>query len=290
MSQPLQRSVLGNLTRIAAGGQGIVYTAPGIRTTVSEKMVFKEYKPPFQAQLDVAALAAMPRFLTALPATAAHRLISIAAWNCGLVEDNGKVVGFVMPRIPDQFAWTMTFPGGPKTKTTELQHLLNHPDMLYNWGHVISLIERLGLIRSFATNLNFMHQIGIVVGDLSPKNLLFSFAGGSAQAYFIDTDAMIVNGRTALPPVETPGWSVPPGEPPATAQADTYKLALIALRLLTADQESKSPQTIPTFTPPLLRQLITDTLTAAPHARPAPATWVQVLDAVARTVTRARPL
>ena len=123
-----------------------------------------------------------------------------------------------------------------------------------------------------ASGLAFMHKHGVCVGDISPKNLLFSLTPHEA-AYFIDCDAMRINGVSALTQVETPGWTVPAGEDLATIYSDTYKLGLLALRLLAGDHDTTNPQHLPSTTPSLLRQIITDTLTKQPHRRPLPEAW-----------------
>jgi hypothetical protein len=88
---------------------------------------------------------------------------------------------------------------------------------------------------------------------------------------------MRINTVSALPQVETPGWNAPPGEELATIYSDTYKLGLLALRLLTGDHDTTNPRHLPATTPALLRQVITDTLTKQPHQRPLPEAWNYVL-------------
>ncbi len=95
--------------------------------------------------------------------------------------------------------------------------------------------------------------------------------------YFIDCDAMRIHGVSALPQVETPGWNTPAGEELATVYSDTYKLGLLALRLLTGDQDTTNPDHLPATTPGLLRQIITDTLTKPATQRPLPEAWSYVL-------------
>ena len=124
--------------------------------------------------------------------------------------------------------------------------------------------------------MTFLHSNSVCVGDISPKNLLFTFEPPLA-IYFIDCDAMRINEISALPQVETPGWEVPPGEELATVFSDTYKLGLLALRLLVGDQDVRSAQDTPPATPNALRNLIADTLSRPPTKRPLPETWTYVL-------------
>ena len=275
--QVIQREKLGVLTKIGQGGQGVVYGAPNVKTKFAESMVYKEYKSQTLAQIDFTALAAMPALVEeSLSYAEAERLISFAAWPCALVEDAGSSTGFVMPAIGEEFFIPLTTVKGVSTTTAELQHLLNHSSVLAARGIDIDDAQRYSLLREVASALAFLHKHGVCVGDISPKNLLFSLTPHEA-VYFIDCDAMRINAVSALPQMETPGWEVPAGEELATIYSDTYKLGLLALRLLVGDHDTTNPQHIPSTTPDLLRQIITDTLTKQPQQRPLPEAWTYVL-------------
>ncbi len=148
--------------------------------------------------------------------------------------------------------------------------------MLAARGITIDDAQRYSLLREVASGLAFLHKHGVCVGDISPKNLLFSLTPHEA-VYFIDCDAMRINGISVLPQVETPGWQAPAGEELATVYSDTYKLGLLALRLLAGDHDTTNPAHIPPTTPDMLRQIITDTLTNQPQQRPLPEAWTYVL-------------
>ncbi|MGH3847750.1 MAG: hypothetical protein ACRDS0_40995, partial [Pseudonocardiaceae bacterium] len=181
-----------------------------------------------------------------------------------------------MPAIPEEFFIDLTTVKGVSRATAEFQHLLNHSSVLAARGIDIDDVQRYSLLREVASALAFMHKHGVCVGDISPKNLLFSLTPQEA-IYFIDCDAMRINAVSALPQVETPGWDAPAGEELATIYTDTYKLGLLALRLVAGDHDTKNPQHLPATTPELLRQIITDTLTNQPHQRPLPEAWTYVL-------------
>src|SRR5271163_2566997 len=271
--QVIERDKLGELTKIGQGGQGVVYRAPNVKTKFAASMVYKEYKPAAVAEMDFTALAAMPALVEdSLTYAQAERLISIAAWPCALVEDGGTPTGFVMPAIPDEFFIPLTTAKGVAASTAEFQHLLNHSSIVDARGINIDDAQRFTLLRETASALTFLHKHGVCVGDISPKNLLFCLTPHEA-VYFIDCDAMRINTVSALPQVETPGWNTPPGEELATLYTDTYKLGLLALRLLTGDQDTTNPGHLPSTTPDLLRQIITDTLTNPPQRRPLPEAW-----------------
>lgn len=273
----IERDKLGALSKVGQGGQGVVYRAPNAKTTFAASMVYKEYKPQVLAEIDFGTLATMPALVEgSLTYGQAERLIEIAAWPCRIVETAGVPTGFVMPAIPDQFVIELITVKGASPTTAEFQHLLNHPSMLAARGIDLDDVQRCTLLREAAAGLAVLHGHGVCVGDVSPKNLLFSLTPREA-VYFIDCDAMRIDGVSALPQVETPGWEVPPGEELATIHSDAYKLGLLALRLLVGDQDTKDPDQIPATTPALLRQIITDALTKPPERRPLPEAWNYVL-------------
>jgi eukaryotic-like serine/threonine-protein kinase len=275
--QAIQRDKLGALSKIGQGGQGVVYRAPNAKTKFADSMVYKEYKAQVRADIDFTALAAMPALVEeSLTYAQAERLISVAAWPCAIIEDGGTPTGFVMPAIPDRFLIALTTAKGVSSSTAEFQHLLNHPTVLVARGINLDDAQRCELLRETASTLSFLHKNGVCVGDISPKNLLFSLEPHEA-VYFIDCDAMRINNISVLPQVETPGWNAPPGEELATIYTDTYKLGLLALRLLTGDQDTTNPAHLPPTTPDLLRQIISDTLTSQPQQRPLPEAWTYVL-------------
>lgn len=291
-AERLQLGQLGQLGRLAAGGQGVVYRAPGVRMAYASSLVFKEYKADVRAGLNVAVLDAMPTYLESLPFADGMELLSRAAWPCRLVEDApGSVAGFVMPTIPDEFFIDMAKASGVTRVAAEFQHLLNDPVFLARRG--IGLTDRLRyqLIAETALALIILHRHGISVGDLSPKNLLFALAP-HPKVYFIDCDAMRFQGRSVTTQLETPGWdihSLNTTEELATVATDSYKLGLLALRLLVGDQDTRDPNRLPPQVPGPVRALVQAALSTDPATRTAPGAWCGALAAAAAAASTKPP-
>lgn len=273
-----ERDALGELTRLARGGQGIVYEGVSVATRVAGPTVYKEYTAQSLQMVDSAALEAMPAFLDKLPADARARLLSMTAWPCATVYDSATLTGFVMPKIPSDFFIELTLANSTARSLADVQHLLNPPDFVARLGITITDEQRCELLRETASALVFLHTNGVCVGDISPKNLLFRL--DPPGVYFIDCDAMRVDGQSILPQADTPNWWTPDGEEKATPQSDAYKLGLLALRMFAGEQHFTDPQSLPDSTPRLLRQLITDTLTRPAGKRPAPLAWTHILGRV----------
>ena len=277
MARVVDRAQLGTLTKVGQGGQGVVYQAPNGRTKFSASIVYKEYRARTLAEIDFVALDAMSALVEdSLPSEDAERLISMAAWPCAIVETSGAPTGFVMPAIPDQFFLPISTVKGIERAPAEFQHLLNEPSFVAARGITLGEGQRYELLLELASALAFFHQTGICIGDISPKNILFSITPQPA-VYFVDCDTMRINGVSALPQVETPGWEAPDGEELATVYSDSYKLALLALRLLVGDQDAKRPRQLPSSLPKYLYQLISDTLDHPPLSRPLPEAWISIL-------------
>lgn len=286
MTDMIQRNSIGYLEKIGQGGQGVVYKAPSAMTVFGSPMVYKEYKAAALASLNVTALKNMPNFLEALPFRDGEKLISLTAWPCRIVEDNGPIRGFLMPSIPERFFTDFWTSSGQSRIAAEFQHLLNEPQVLAMRfrNNVITERQRYELLSQMASGLAFLHERGICVGDISPKNLLFSLSGAPA-VYFIDSDAMRVGGVSLSHQLETPGWEAPGGEEKATTFSDRYKFGLLALRLLVGNQDTRDPARLPASVPQLVRQVITDTLTQPAGKRPPLSTWNVALDKASQSAS-----
>jgi hypothetical protein len=249
----------------------------------TSSLAFKQYKLAVAGSLDVPVLESMPAYLESLPFAEGMELLSQAAWPCRLVDDGGRVAGFVMPAIPDAFFVQMRKSSGVSREAAEFQHLLNDDSFLARRQIDLSDRRRYELLAETTRALSVFHRHGIAVGDLSPKNLLFTYEPDPG-VYFLDCDAMRFQGQSVMPQVETPGWevrAVNPGEDLGTEASDSYKLGLLALRLLTGSQDRRDPARLPRKVPVAIRDLIAAALSADPARRPEPANWITPLNTAA---------
>ena len=276
--QVIERDSLGPLTKLRPGwSRGCLSGAPNVKTQFATSMVFKEYKPRsarrhrLHGSIRYACSGRRIAVLQGSGKTDLNR--SLAMRHRQRRHGTGRLRDAVDSR---KFLISLTTVKGVSQTAAELQHLLNERSVLAARGIEVDDAQRYALLREVASALTFLHDIDVCVGDISPKNMLFALTPREA-VYFIDCDAMRIKGISALPQAETPGWEVPPGEELATIYSDTYKLGLLALRLVAGDQDTRSPKRIPSATPNLLRQIITDTLTKEPERRPLPAAWSYVL-------------
>ncbi|MEU4216513.1 hypothetical protein AB0F10_14220, partial [Actinoplanes sp. NPDC026623] len=262
---------LGPRTRIGSGGQGTVFALaeePGL--------VYKEYATRFVDDLDVVALTRFIR-LAAPGGPDADALLGLAAWPTAIVRKDGVVRGFLMPRVPERFTVRISLPAGPATVLAQLQYLLNDEAYLRSRGLAVDDRLRLELLHDTGEALTLLHRLGVCVGDLSPNNLLFS-AAGRPRCYFLDCDAMRLDGDSVLAQAETPEWQLPgrdgTAEELATRAADAYKFGLLAVRLFAGDQQVRDVRAAGRRLRGGLRGLAERSLDADPARRPAPGQWL----------------
>jgi hypothetical protein len=265
--------VLGD--RLGSGGQGTVHRVLNRKINDRWPVAYKEYNADARDAADIDALRAMVDLVPALSGSTAEWLCTMAAWPAALVEREGRVSGFLMRTVPDEYYFDYRgFDGGVTRKLATVEFLLNDDAYTRSIGLFVDERERLRLLADLAVRLSRLHALGIAVGDMSPKNLLFT-AGSGPGCFLIDCDTMRVNGRGVLPQAETPDWQIPAGEEKGTPPSDAYKLALLAVRLFARDQASRDPGVLPVAAEPKLAELARAALHGQAADRPSPGEWAE---------------
>ncbi|MFG1607688.1 lipopolysaccharide kinase InaA family protein [Actinoplanes sp. NPDC049265] len=290
-SPTIDKTLLRDLSLVGHGGQGKVWATGSIRINGDWPGVYKEYTDAARSRLDTAVLRRLIELVPALPPDTGRWLCEQSAWPAALVEEQGAVRGFLMRRIPDTFEVSLPRRDGTvNRRPAGFQFLLNPDDYLARMAVPIDDRKRLLLLTDLARTLAEFHRLGVVVGDLSPNNLLFDLDSEPPRCFFIDCDAMRVHGASVLPQVETNDWEVPAGEELATEASDAYKLGLMAIRLFARDQSCRDPTALGVVSGKAAA-LAVRSQSRDPSDRPAPADWLPVLlAATADTVTRPDPV
>jgi serine/threonine protein kinase len=280
---PVEFAALTLGAELGRGGQGSVHQVRNKRINESGadggwEVVYKEYAPTALPQVDAAALAAAVALPGRLTGEQGRWLCEKTAWPAAVVRRGGQTCGFLMRAVPDRFHFTLRTlaagnQGSPRLAT--LEYLLNEDAYVTGIGLTVTDRDRLLLLADLATTLDRLHRFGVAVGDLSPKNLLFTLTP-RPECFLIDCDAARTDRATVLPQAETPDWHVPTGEERATPHSDAYKLALLAVRLFARDQSTIDPAALAAIDP-ALGALARASLASDPAARPTPATWSEHL-------------
>jgi DNA-binding helix-hairpin-helix protein with protein kinase domain len=285
---PVPRLDAGRLERVRElgdGGQGRVWLVrlPG---DPGRLMAFKEYRPDSLARLDEASFESLAGLPGEVDESTRDWLHERTAWPDTVVTRDGAMCGFLMPLAPRRFTARLRLPTGYKTQLLAMEYLLNPVDYLVRTDIRVTERHRVLLLADLAATLGRLHAAGVVVGDLSPKNVLVDL--DSTRCFLIDCDAMCRDGLSPLPQIETPDWAVPAGERLGTVEADRYKFGLLLVRLLLSDQSARETSTL-TGRYPELAALARRCLAGAPHERPAPGAWIEALGRALPSTSTAVP-
>jgi hypothetical protein len=227
VDEPIDVSALGALTKLDEGGEGVVY-----RCGRHPDLVLKRWHRP-QPSIG-RTLQRLDERLRHLPADQLAYVRSRMVLPRRLVVERGSVVGFLMPRVPDEF-YAESDQG--KRFLVELQHLVyaGTPKVRTLGLPRVTLDDRLELLRQWTTVVACLHAIGVVVGDISERNLLWTLSP-EPRALFIDCDAMRIEGEVdERAAVQAPDFRDPAAERALTRASDSYKLGLVVTRVLTGD-------------------------------------------------------
>ncbi|MEU1705114.1 hypothetical protein ABZ478_06875 [Streptomyces sp. NPDC005706] len=215
--------ILGD--RVGSGGQG------DVSALADGSLLYKEYKDP--SKVNGGALADLVAFRQSLGQSDCSRLDSLAAWPlCRVVEGN-RVLGFLMRRAPADMTWRTA---AGTMKLIELQYLIRPPKVAWQEVPQPTPERRKALALACAEAIGWFHSAGLVIGDISQANILWSLTPEVA-VHFLDCDGFRRVGRAAVQAqAGTPDWNdpqVPSTE--ASVDTDAYKTALVAGRILTQD-------------------------------------------------------
>lgn len=243
--------------KLGDGGQGTVYR-------LADGRLLKLYHPGIAVLPDELAR------LIDLPDGRGDLSGAPFAWPSGRVFDGGRCVGLLMPEAPARFATSMA----------GRRHLLELRFLLYprraTWAdlELPTGTQRRRLAVAYVRLFRTLHRNGVVAGDVSMRDLLWSLRGGPS-VFAIDCDGFRVAGRPcAVRPAD-------PVRPRAvTLDADRYRLALVTLRVLVGDH-SITPEDV--CRKEFLRRLLGRDLSALagyaarPGRRPAAECWLAAL-------------
>ncbi|MET7366016.1 hypothetical protein ABZS61_09325 [Streptomyces sp. NPDC005566] len=222
----VHRAALKLLGKVGDGGQGEVHAVEG-----PGGLLYKSYREPHK--VDGASLAALVSLRQALGPAGRDRLDRETAWPLCRVVDGQLVTGFLMYRAPDSMTWTTS---RGDSKLAELAYLLREPRPAWQAVAQPSPAERYTLVVALTDMYRWLHSMGLVIGDLSQANVLWTVRPGPA-AYLLDCDgARLVGQRPVLDQADTPDW-LDPHAPKGTASVDSdrYKAALMIGRVLAQD-------------------------------------------------------
>jgi serine/threonine protein kinase len=267
---------------LGSGGQGQVVTVDNHLIDGKWPAALKTYNN--SVSINLHALEKVVAFPDQLHRNDRDWLMGVSSWPRAIATRNGIGQGFLMRVVPDVYHFDyMTVTKGSTAKLSTVEYLLNPDSYVSAAGISITERDRLNLLGTLAETMSRLHALGIVVGDLSPKNLLLNLNSYSS-CFIIDCDAISLRGESALEQVDTPEWEVPPGEKKGTEASDSYKFGLLAIRLFGRDQSSRDTSALSALSSEMgrLAELSQDLNTLR---RPSPGSWVSAIQSAASSAS-----
>ena len=278
--------------RIGEGGEGEVLLLEG-----SPHTVFKRYSSRQLAARRQSTLESQTKTRSLLRVDG-ETIDRWSAWPHTLVFDQGQPVGFLMPRIPNEFTVVIA----DRIYLADLSYLASQPKPIWGTKFVSpNTSSRLEILGKLAAVLDVLHSRGYVYGDISFANVVWS-ARGQSRIMLLDCDGVTdTQSGVVDAPKDTVDWHDPLsiGTTP-NADTDSYKLSLAVLRVLTQQlaprprvgQHWHLPDDLHPETERSIRQLLQRA--AGPSGqRPSAAEWVRVLrrrDSVPLSPVTRRPI
>jgi len=228
--EDVELSALRLLGQVGHGGQGRVYELENSRT-----LLYKQYYDAERICGD--AMSRLVKLRQQRRPADRSWLDSHFAWPMCRVISAGVVVGFLMRHANKSYSW---HDAAGRRHLTELQYLIRPPKP--SWRQITQPRpdQRGQLAYALAELTSRLHHWGVVVGDISDANVLWTVRP-QPDVYVIDCDGMRIRGKDPiLDQADTPGWHDPLQRFPVPGtDADLYKLALALARILCCDPEMR---------------------------------------------------
>jgi len=286
------RTISGQLQELGRGGEGVVYSAASLGKRVYKEFLSAAYTTPDQAALD-RLIALQSQWTPEEKVWLTQRTV----WPETLVLEQGRLRGFVMPSIEKRYFRRHGIRQNPKTVLCEWNYLSLRTKFQSNPNIVsevprVSPVDALALVHDLSKTIKLLHKYGVIIGDISGKNLLWTDSP-NLQVMIIDCDSFRISGSGGVAsPKQSPDWDDPfLNGKPTSQESDIYKLAIAAYRSVwAAGTDRPQPPSYklapkPNGVPDELLSLITRSM--AETGRPSAEEWESILAMPARF--RGRP-
>ncbi|MBB2943460.1 hypothetical protein FB565_003173 [Actinoplanes lutulentus] len=210
---------LGRITPLARGGTATVHLVPDLTSVGNQPgpYVYKKYNDKTKQSAGPAlgrGLSNFVQFRDRLPANQLKAWDERIIWPVALVrDDTGAADGILMRIIPDRFFHHFTKRnGGSNHKPREIETLFGDTETAMRKGLPdVSIVTRLQLIGAIAAAYGMMHKEGVVLGDISGRNIIYDPDPQRPAIMVVDVDSARIRGNRATFGTQphTPNWQPP---------------------------------------------------------------------------------
>lgn len=284
---------LGALHHLANGGMAKVYALPSFQIggDTTRQWVYKKFRSKVRP-VPLYGMESIVRLRNSLAPEQRDQIDRSMVWPARAVVDNGYgAAGVVLPLIPAEFFLTLRLSSERKRKPAEGQFLFMDRDYC---ARVEVPFVRDQVRRQLCHRLCFafalLHRAGVVYGDLSARNFIFTTVPRPALL-LVDCDAVRVRGEASVfgSQPHSPDWEPPEallarrrkdsgGFTIQNEETDRYKLGLAILRVLTPGagcSTNRDPDRARNKLPWILQRLLTRSLDDDPAGRPSAREWYE---------------
>lgn len=295
----VDESALGVLgDKLGDGGEGEVFIVPA-----RPGDVYKRFKPAVMNEISETGLRSTIALLGSFDASERAFVLGRTVWPHTIVKKNGRTVGFLMPCLEDEFFCEQGMKTDPVRSLADWNKLCfrdvtaSNPNIYTSLPNLSEEAHRenlLKLLHDLCSLFSVLHRHGVVVGDVSGRNIIWTIRGSSPRAVVIDCDGFRRNGEDAVSkPKQTPDWMDPHLVGPTDVSSDLYKLSLAVYRgYFAASIRVPNSQTdVHSLTADDQMILAMAQRGMGPVGRPSAAEWAQVFEArLARERVKDRPV
>lgn len=232
----VEESALGPLgDKLGDGGEGEVFVVPS-----RPHDVYKRFKPAVMNELSETGLRSTIALLGNFNDVERAHVRERTVWPHTIVKDGGKTVGFLMPGLESEFFCEQGMKADPVRSLADWNKLsfrditasnANIYTSLPNLSEEAHREDLLKLLYDLCSLFEILHRHGIVVGDVSGRNIIWTTRGSMPRAVVIDCDGFRRTGEAAVSkPKQTPDWMDPHLVGPTDINSDLYKLSLAVYR------------------------------------------------------------
>jgi hypothetical protein len=198
----VQRSALGRIEPLATGGTAKVYRCPDLSLPGLGDLVFKEYKPKTRQSAGpslLSGLLSLAQFRESLTRKQREGWDRKLIWPLRVVVEGNEAVGILMKLIPREYFITVrTLTGSSVTKPAEIDMVLGSDLDAQRFDFPrLSVKSRLTLCSQIVATYALVHQRGLIVGDVSARNLVFNDGALGPRTLLVDCDSFRVIGKRA---------------------------------------------------------------------------------------------